>query len=153
VPVRHGLNRCAYIFYRCAYIFYGCANVCLWGMAWIGVHIYFIYIYIQGWKCSGLRFRVCVWKSWMYVSCAEMCQWVPSGNLPTQRHSTTSLTRSQHDLHAPRDAAVEEPKSCFWNKVFLTIYLQSTWVLCSSIQDYFVEAFSTDLFLVTSVSK
>jgi len=33
----------------------------------------------------------------------------PSGNLPTQRHSTTSSTGSQHDLPAPWDTPYREP--------------------------------------------
>ena len=63
----------------------------------------------------------------------------PSGNLPTQRHSSTS---SQHDHPAPRDTPFGEPKLCFWNNIFWTIDLPSTLVLCPSIlQHYFVEAF------------
>jgi len=92
----------------------------------------------------------------------------PSRNLPTQRHSTTSSTGSQHDLPAPRDTPLGEPPdakaqhdkldrqparpSCdsgqaprrthmFLKYIFLTVYLQRTLVLCSSIlQHYFVEA-------------
>ena len=107
--------------------------------------------------CATTHFCVChdsfICATWLIHMC-DICEGTarpaasttllrlgtrPSGNLPTQRHSSTS---SQHDHPAPRDTPFGEPKLCFWNNIFWTIDLPSTLVLCPSIlQHYFVEAF------------